>query len=68
MVCVYDNPNETALEESINNLLNLFVFVTDLIYPINLQAGISNSRFNNFLALVLAESFLFSECICIYVM
>ena len=25
MVYVYDNPKETALEEAINNLLNLFV-------------------------------------------
>ena len=59
VVYVYDNPKETALEEAINNLLNLFVFVTYLPYPINFQAAILNSRFKNFLALVLSESFVF---------
>ena len=59
MVCVYDNPKKTALEEAINNLLNLFVFVTDLPYSINFLASISNSSFKNFLAQVLAESFVF---------
>ena len=58
-VCVHDNPKETALEEAINNLLNLFVFVTDLPYTINFLATISNLHFKNFLALVLVESSVF---------
>ena len=59
MVCVHDNPKKTALEEAINNLLNLFVFVTDLPYTINFLATISNLHFKKFLALVLVESFVF---------